>query len=100
MPDLERQQRILFYRELGFALEEIATIVNDPCTDATEHLRRQRGMLTERIERLRARVEVIDHEMEAQTMSVRLTLMERFEVFGDFHPEDHAEVAERRWDRL
>ena len=97
MPDLEWQQRILFYRELGFALEEIATIVNDPCTDAIEHLRRQRGMLTERIERLRARVEVIDHEMEAQRMSVRLTLVERFEVFGDFHPEDHAEVAERRW---
>lgn len=26
--------------------------------------------------------------------------MERFEVFGDFRPKDHAEVAERRWDRL
>ena len=33
-PDLERLQRILFYRELGFALEEIATIVDDPSTDA------------------------------------------------------------------
>jgi hypothetical protein len=98
MPDLEGQQRILFYRELGFALEEIATIVIDPCTDAIEHLRGQRGMLTERIEPLRARVEVIDHEMEAQGMSVRLTPEERFEVFGDFRPKDHAGVAERRWD--
>jgi hypothetical protein len=33
-------------------------------------------------------------------MSVRLMLVERFEVFGDFRPKDHAEVAERRWDRL
>src|ERR671933_2959648 len=38
--DLRRLQQILFYRELGFTLEEIATIVNDPGTDAVGHLRR------------------------------------------------------------
>jgi len=37
--DIERLQRILFYRELGFPLEEIATIVDDPRTDALGHLR-------------------------------------------------------------
>ena len=30
-------------------------------------------------------------------MDIRLTPEERFEVFGDFRPEDHAEEAERRW---
>src|SRR5918911_2010656 len=54
--DLERLQQILFYRELGFTLNEISTIVNDPHTDALGHLRRQRGLLTERIERLSAMV--------------------------------------------
>ncbi len=95
--DLERLQRILFYRELGFALEEIATIVDDPRTDVVGHLRRQRELLTERIKRLRAMVEVIDYEMEAQMMGIRLTPEERFEVFGDFRPEDYAEEAEQRW---
>jgi MerR family transcriptional regulator, thiopeptide resistance regulator len=95
--DLERLQRILFYRELGFALEEIATIVDDPRTDVVGHLRRQRELLTERIKRLRAMVEAIDYEMEAQTMGIRLTPEERFEVFGDFRPEDYAEEAEQRW---
>jgi DNA-binding transcriptional MerR regulator len=95
--DLERLQRILFYRELGFPLEEIATIVDDPRTDALGHLRRQRGLLTERIERLNAMVDAIDHEMEARTMDIRLTPEERLEVFGEFRPEDHAEEAERRW---
>ncbi len=47
--DLERLQRILFYRELGFTLEGISTIVDDPQTDAAGHLERQRGLLTERI---------------------------------------------------
>ena len=95
--DLERLQRILFYRELGFTLKEISTIVDDPGTDAMGHLRRQRGLLARRIERLGAMVDAIDYEMEARTMDIRLTPEERFEVFGEFRPEDHAEEAERRW---
>ena len=95
--DIERLQRILFYRELGFALEEIATIVDDPRTGALGHLRRQRGMLARRIERLSAMVDAIDYEMEARTMDIRLTPEERLEVFGEFKPEDYAEEAEQRW---
>jgi DNA-binding transcriptional MerR regulator len=95
--DLERLQRILFYRELGFTLAEISTIVDDPHTDVLGHLRRQRGLLTERIEHLNAMVEAIDFEMEARTMDIPLTPEERLEVFGEFRPEDYAEEAERRW---
>jgi MerR family transcriptional regulator, thiopeptide resistance regulator len=95
--DLERLQRILFYRELGFTLDEISTIVDDPRTDALGHLRRQRGLLTGRIERLRSMVDAIDYEMEARTMDIPLTPEERLEVFGEFRPEDYAEEAEQRW---
>jgi len=95
--DLERLQRILFYRELGFTLDEIATIVDDPRTDALGHLRRQRKLLNERIERLGAMVDAIDYEMEARTMDIPLTPEERLEVFGEFRPEDHAEEVEQRW---
>lgn len=95
--DLERLQRILFYRELGFTLKEISTIVDDPRTDADGHLRRQRALLTERIERLRTMVEAIDYEMEARTMDIPLTPEERLEVFGEFRPEDYAEEVEQRW---
>ena len=95
--DLRRLQQILFYRELGFTLEEIATIVNDPRTDAVGHLRRQRGLLIARIERLSAMVAAIDHEMKAKMRGIRLTPEERFEVFGNFKPEDYAEEAQQRW---
>ncbi|MBA2534909.1 MAG: MerR family transcriptional regulator [Rubrobacter sp.] len=95
--DLERLRRILFYRELGFDLGEISTIIDDPRTDALGHLRRQRGLLTERIGRLSAMVDAIDYEMEARTMDIKLTPEEQLEVFGEFRPEDHAEEAERRW---
>jgi DNA-binding transcriptional MerR regulator len=95
--DLERLQRILFYRELGFTLGEISAIVDDPRADAFGHLRRQRSLLTERIERLNAMVDAIDYEMEARTMDIPLTPEERLEVFGEFRPEDYAEEAEERW---
>jgi len=96
-PDLERLQQILFYRELGFALEGIVAIVDDHRTDAVGHLRHQRRLLTERIERLQKMVAAIDYEMEAREMDIKLTPEERLEVFGDFDPEAHAEEAEQRW---
>ena len=50
--DLQRLQHILFYRELGFSLDDIATILSDPGANSGAHLRRQRELLTERISRL------------------------------------------------
>jgi hypothetical protein len=42
-------------------------------------------------------VEAIDHELEATRMGITLKPEERFEVFGDFVPEDHQAEAEARW---
>ncbi|ASW53817.1 MerR family transcriptional regulator [Plantactinospora sp. KBS50] len=95
--DLERLQRILFYRELGFPLEEIAAILDDPGADPMAHLRRQHELLTGRVKRLQAMVQAIEFAMEASTMNIELTPEERFEVFGDVDPDEHAEEAERRW---
>ena len=95
--DLERLQQILFYRELGLPLEEIAALLDDPYADAAAHLRRQRGLLTQRIARLQAMVAAVERALEAQTMGISLTPEERFEVFGDFRPEEYAPEAVQRW---
>jgi DNA-binding transcriptional MerR regulator len=95
--DLDRLQQIRYYRELGFSLEEIATILDDPDTDAGAHMRRQHELLNAQIRKLREMVEAIEFAMEAHKMGITLTPRERFEVFGDFNPDDHAEEAEQRW---
>lgn len=95
--DLDRLQQILFYRELGFPLEEIAAILDDPGVDPVTHLRRQHELLTGRVRRLQEMVEAIEFAMEARKVGIQLTPEERFEVFGDFDPDQHAEEAERRW---
>jgi DNA-binding transcriptional MerR regulator len=95
--DLERLQQILVYRELGFPLEEIGTILADPAVDARVHLRRQHALLVERLERLRKMVEAIEFMMEAQQMGIKLTPEERFEVFGEFDPARYEAEVEQRW---
>ncbi|MFD3544201.1 MerR family transcriptional regulator [Streptomyces sp. NPDC058655] len=95
--DLDRLQRILFYRELGFPLEEVAVLLDDPESDPGEHLRRQHALLSDRIARLQQMAKAVEHAMEAKKMGINLTPEEKFEVFGDFDPEEHAEEVERRW---
>ncbi|SCG40317.1 MerR family transcriptional regulator [Micromonospora inositola] len=95
--DLERLQLIRYYRELGFPLDEIAAILDDPGADPAAHLRRQHELLSGRIGKLQEMVAAIEVAMEARRMNIRLTPEERFEVFGDFDPDAHAEEAEQRW---
>ncbi|MFD9328993.1 MerR family transcriptional regulator [Streptomyces sp. NPDC060065] len=95
--DLDRLQQILFYRELGFPLDEVAALLDDPEADPRAHLRRQHELLTARIEKLQEMAAAVEHAMEARRMGINLTPEEKFEVFGDKDPEAHAEEAERRW---
>ena len=93
--DLERLQRILGYRELGFSLEEIAAVL-DGESDAVAHLRRQRDLLVGRIARLQRMLATLDRTMEARRMGINLTPEEMLEVFGH-DPTRYAEEAEQRW---
>ncbi|MFE4549999.1 MerR family transcriptional regulator [Streptomyces sp. NPDC056785] len=95
--DLDRLQQILFYRELGFPLDEVAALLDDPEADPRAHLRRQHDLLTARIGKLQKMAAAVEHAMEARTMGIDLTPEEKFEVFGGKDPEAHAEEAERRW---
>ena len=95
--DLDRLHQVLLYRELGFALEEIATLLDDPDADPAEHLRRQHRLLRERMERTSAMVEAVEKEMEARAMGISLTPEERFELFGNGFSEDYEREAEERW---
>ncbi|MFJ3090765.1 MerR family transcriptional regulator [Streptomyces sp. NPDC086838] len=95
--DLDRLQQILFYRELGFPLDEIADLLDDPDADPREHLRRQHALLSHRIEELQRMAAAVETAMEARRMGINLTPEEKFEVFGDKDPDQYAEEAERRW---
>lgn len=95
--DVARLHRVLVYRELGFPLAEIGRILDDPDTDAREHLRRQRAQLLDRIDRLRTMVGAVERMLAASGTGMRLTAEQQVEIFGaDWEPARVAE-AEERW---
>ncbi len=121
--DLLRLQQILFYRELGFPLEEIRRIVADPAFDRRAALREQRRLLTEKILHFQRLLGAIDRaiddpatsagtsepqETHVETTSSQgshmssthpsqpATPTELFEVFGQDVTQHEPEV-EQRW---
>ncbi len=95
--DLDRLHSVLLYRALGFSLEEVATLLDDPSADPAEHLRRQHRLLLERLDRTSAMVAAVEKEMEARAMGISLTPEERFEVFGEQDPAQYDAEVEERW---
>ncbi len=96
-PGIDRLARILYYRELGFPLDSIARLLDEPGTDPVSHLQRQRALLQERIDRLDAMLAAIDRETEALMKGYNLTAEEKLEVFGDFDPDQYDDEARERW---
>lgn len=96
--DLVRLQQILFYRELGFPLDEIAAIFKDPQVNPLERLRARQRELNEEIVRLQRLAEVAERAIEVQKTGVPLTPEERFEVFGEVAFDlSYATEAELKW---
>jgi len=96
--DLARLQQILFYRELGFSLDEIGTILEDPQANVLDHLRARQRRLSDEIERLQRLSEVAERAIEVQQTGVTLTPQERFEVFGEIGFDlSYATERQVRW---
>ena len=94
--DLRRLQHVVVYRRLGFALEEIGTLLDDGA-DVVEHLRRQRETVTHRVAELTELVTAIDRALEAEMNDYRISREEQRELFGEHFDESYAQEAEERW---
>jgi DNA-binding transcriptional MerR regulator len=95
--DLERLQRILFYRELGFSLEETRELLDDPAFDPVETLVAQRELLLARAARVEAMIGAVDRALEAAAKGIVMDERDMFEVFGDSDPTRYEDEARERW---
>lgn len=95
--DLERLQQILFFRELGFSLEEIGRILADPTFERSSALEAQRTLLAEKAARLELMLVAIDDALDALEKGTHVSTEDMFEVFGDFDPKQYEEEVQERW---
>ena len=93
--DLTRLQHVVVYRRLGFALEEVALLLDHP-ESAVQHLRRQRAAVMTRLDEMRDLVVAIDRALEREMNDQPVTTEDMKELFGEgFY--DSQDEAEQRW---
>jgi MerR family transcriptional regulator, thiopeptide resistance regulator len=92
--DLTRLQQVLFYRELGFALDEIARMLADPAFDRRHALLAQRALLVQKAEQAQALVQLVDKTLAALDQGED---MSHEDLFDGFDPSQYEEEAQQRW---
>ncbi len=89
-----RLEQILYFRELGFALEEIKAIMSSPSYDARAAMRRHRALLQMQRSRIDRMIERLDEAIEGKGAP-------RMEVFGMSEIERakkaYADEVKTRW---
>ncbi|MFA5844847.1 MAG: MerR family transcriptional regulator [Coriobacteriia bacterium] len=95
--DLERLQQVLFYKELGFGLDEIRGLMADPAFDRREALLVQRDLIAGQAIRFEAMLGLIDRTLHAMEEGTTMSKEEMFEVFEDFDPTQYEDEVRQRW---
>ncbi len=91
---MERLQQVLFFRELGFPLDEIAAILDAPTYNKKEALRNHKSLLEMKRARLDALIGLVEEALEGEnTMSVKEFDMTAIESAR----EEYAKEAKERW---
>ena len=92
--DLARLQEILIWRQLGFTLAEIASLLDDPAHDRLAALERQRELVGRELDRLTALAAAVDAAIVAHTNGTRL---KETSMFEGFDPAEYEDEARERW---
>lgn len=87
--EIDRLQLILFYRELGFGLHDIAKLLDDPGFDETEALIGQREKLMKERSRLDLLITNVEKTISAKKGESQMAEHEKFEGFKKQLVEDN-----------
>jgi DNA-binding transcriptional MerR regulator len=92
--DLARLREILIWRRLGFSLNEIRSLLDDPGHDRLAALERQRDLVDAEIDRLGALAVAVQEAIDAELSGTRL---EETNMFEGFDPSEYEDEARERW---
>ena len=87
--DLQRLQQILFFKEIGFNLDEIREILDRPDFDRSRALRAHKELLAEKKRRLEEIIRTVDKTLSAMEGGCPMEKKEMFEGFDLAEIEKH-----------
>ncbi|MEZ4238609.1 MAG: MerR family transcriptional regulator [Myxococcota bacterium] len=95
--DLARLHDILLWRGLGFPLDEVRALLDDPAHDPLEAMRLHRERLAAEVGALSERIAALDAAIARAGASEPLSHDDLVALFDGFDPDDYAEEVEQRW---
>lgn len=92
-----RLQQIMFFRELGFALDEIKLIGSRPDFDVIEALQSHRTLLKKRAERIDELSATLDKTINKLKGKATMQIKEYYECLSDEKIEQYRKEVRERW---
>ncbi|MBN2075723.1 MAG: MerR family transcriptional regulator [Dehalococcoidales bacterium] len=90
-------QQIMFFRELGFSLDEIKAITSRPDFDILEALETHKRLLLKKDERLRELINTVKKTMREMNNKSRMSIKEYYRGFSEDQIEKYRDEVRRRW---
>jgi len=99
--DLERLQQVLFFKELGFNLQKIKEILDNPGFDRKRALQTQRELLLKKRQRLEAIIDSVEKTIESLEGGIEMSKKEMFEAFDmteiEKHQREYADEVKQKY---
>lgn len=95
--DVARLHQILLFRELGFGLDAIGQVLDEPLVERRTALREQRDRLVLQKQRTDAVIRAVDQALAALEGETPMPTDKMFEGFDQFEHAQYADEARERW---
>jgi DNA-binding transcriptional MerR regulator len=90
-------QQIMFFRELGFSLDEIKKIISRPDFDVLQALQSHRVLLSKRLERINELLDTVDMTIGKIKGEKIMDIKEYYKGFSEHQIEKYRDEVRRRW---
>ncbi len=87
--NLERLQQILFFKEIGFSLQEIKNVLDQPDFDRKEALKLHKDLLKKKRQRLDDMIHTVDQTIQSLEGGTAMTNEDMFKGFDMKEIEEH-----------
>jgi DNA-binding transcriptional MerR regulator len=95
--EVVRLQQIMFFRELGFNLEDIQRIVSRPDFDVLAALKSHRTLLLKKKVRLTELLATVEKTIKNLKGEVKMSIKEYYQGFRDEQIEKYRQEVRQRW---